>query len=311
MKQDPANDHALFKTATTSGISVQAASSAAQDPLLSLVDAQLMDSMLRPVEMTRWEGQSARRRQDLLVEEEPLEIRVNDLSLVITMRTPGQDDALAVGFLVTEGILRSPDDLYDITQCADPENPQLRNTVTVYLSPERVGEDLLIGRQRYASSSCGLCGRATIEMIRAVAEPFATLPPLSASVIRSLPDRLRAGQRVFERTGGLHAAGLFDRDGNLLFVEEDIGRHNAVDKLVGRALLQGRWPLEDTVMMVSGRAGFEIAQKALTARIPVVCSVSAPSSLAAELASEMGMILIGFLRGETMNIYSGAEYIID
>ncbi len=268
-----------------------------------------MDSMLRQVEMTRREGESARGQNDLLVVEEPLEIRVNDQSLVITMRTPGQDDALAVGFLVTEGILRSPDDLYDITQCADPDTPELRNTVTVYLPPERIGEDQQTGRQRYASSSCGLCGRATIEAIRAIAEPFAPVPSLSAAVIRSLPDRLRAGQRVFERTGGLHAAGLFDREGNLLFVEEDIGRHNAVDKLVGRALLQSRWSLDDTVMMVSGRAGFEIVQKALVARIPAVCSVSAPSTLAADLAREMGMILIGFLRGDTMNIYSGAERI--
>lgn len=270
-----------------------------------------MDSMLRPVGMTRREGESAQRRQDLLVVEEPLEIRANDLSLVTTMRTPGQDDALAVGFLVTEGILRSPDDLYDITQCADPENPDLRNTITVYLPPERIGADLQTGRQRYASSSCGLCGRATIEMVRAAAEPFAPPSPISAAVIRSLPDRLRAGQRVFERTGGLHAAGLFDRYGRLLFVEEDIGRHNAVDKLVGRALLEGRRSLEETMMMVSGRAGFEIVQKALMARIPVVCSVSAPSSLAADLARETGMILIGFLRGDTMNIYSGAEFIVD
>jgi FdhD protein len=265
---------------------------------------------IQSVEVERWNGAAARRDTDALVVEEPLEIRVNEVSLAVTMRTPGQDEALAAGFLATEGIVRSPDDIFDITSCADPQHPDLHNIVTVYVPPERVPTGAPTGRQRYASSSCGLCGKATIEAIRVLAPPIESAPALSRAVLYALPDRLRAEQRVFARTGGLHAAGLFDMEGNPLCVEEDVGRHNTVDKLIGRALLDGRWPLDATILMVSGRAGFEIVQKALVARIPAVCAVSAPSTLAADLARAANMTLIGFLRGDTMNVYAGKERII-
>jgi len=266
--------------------------------------------MLRPVEMERWRGAESRPDTDALVVEEPLEIRVNSLSLAVTMRTPGQDQALAAGFLATEGLVRAPDDILSMAYCLDPEHPELRNIINVYLPPERAPAEAQAGYQRYANSSCGLCGKATIEATRVYAPAIESAPRLSRAVLSTLPDRLRAGQRVFERTGGLHAAGLFDTEGNRLYVEEDVGRHNAVDKLIGRALLDEFWPLQNTVVMVSGRAGFEIVQKALVARVPAVCAVSAPSSLAVDLAREMGMILIGFLRGETMNVYAGGEQIV-
>jgi FdhD protein len=263
------------------------------------------EPMHRPVEVARWAGQDSKQDTDSLAVEEPLEIRLNGASLAVTMRTPGQDEALAVGFLVTEGILNTPADLYDVTRCADPDYPDLRNIVDVYVAPHCIPSDVLTGRQRYAASSCGLCGRASIEEVRKLAAPFGQTPPLTPDILRALPGRMRAAQQVFERTGGLHAAALFDTTGGLLHVEEDIGRHNAVDKVVGRTFIGGAWPAEDRILMASGRAGFEIVQKALIARIPVVCSVSAPSTLAVELACESGMMLVGFLRGETMNVYSG------
>jgi FdhD protein len=248
--------------------------------------------------------------EDELVIEEPLEIRLNDRPLAVTMRTPGQDRVLAVGFLATEGILRGPEDLYDVTHCADPERPVLRNVITVYVAPERCPSDLDAGRQRYAASGCGLCGRASIESVQAAIPPVTSPLRVSASLLSCLPERLREAQPVFRQTGGLHAAGLFDREGRLLFAAEDIGRHNAVDKAVGQAFLGGEWPLRDTILMTSGRAGFEIVQKAAIAGIPAVCSVSAPSSLSVDLARETGMLLVGFLRGERFNVYAGVERIL-
>lgn len=269
------------------------------------------EAMVRLVEIHRCAGDDCRADSDALAVEEPLEIRLNGTSAAITMRSPGADEALAAGFAATEGIVRVPEDIYDITRCAEPEHPDQRNVVTVYLRPELLDAAAATGRQRYATSGCGLCGRASIEAIRSSAPRFAGSPALSRAVLRSLPDRLRAAQPAFEHTGGLHAAGLFEITGAPICVAEDIGRHNAVDKVIGRALLDGRWPLNDTVLMVSGRAGFEIVQKALAARVPAVCSVSAPSSLAAELARESNMILIGFLRGARMNVYAGFERLQD
>jgi FdhD protein len=265
--------------------------------------------MYRQTDVRLWKGGTETEKPDFLVTEEPLEIRVNDLSAAVTMRTPGQDEALAVGFLATESILRSPADLYDVLRCSDPDEPHAGNVVNVHVDPERIPRDQ-DSRQRYANSSCGLCGRATVD------HAIHTLPRLDSdlaiqrSLLTRLPDALRAAQPVFSRTGGNHAAGLFSREGELLFVAEDIGRHNTVDKVVGRAFLSGRWPLTDTLLMVSGRGGFEIVQKSLAVRIPVVCSVSAPSSLAVDLAREAGMILVGFLRGESMNVYAGADRIV-
>lgn len=264
--------------------------------------------MYRGVSVDRWSGVARSADSDFIVVEEPLEVRANDQTIAVTMRTPGQDDALAVGFLVSEGIILEPRDVWDVTLCANADHPDLHNVVTVYVPPDRVPTEE--GRsQRYAVSSCGLCGRAAIEAIARAYPPIASRPALSRSMVCALPDRMRAAQAAFERTGGLHGAGLFATSGELIGVQEDIGRHNAVDKVIGAAVLAGRWPLDDTILMVSGRAGFEIVQKALAARVPAVCSVSAPSSLAAELALSAGMILIGFLRGERMNVYSGGAHV--
>lgn len=261
---------------------------------------------IQTVQVERWNATSTATIEDDIVVEEPLEIRVNEISLAVTMRTPGDDEALAVGFLATEGILRGPTDLFDIARCGDSESePDALNIVTAYVNPERMTSELHAARQRYATSACGLCGKATLESIRTLAPKIKPIAGLKPDVIAVLPDSLRQAQQVFSRTGGLHAAGIFDPEGQLLYSAEDIGRHNAVDKAIGKALLAERWSLEDTILMVSGRAGFEIVQKALMAQIPAVASVSAPSSLAVALAKEHQMTLIGFLRGNAFNIYSG------
>ncbi|MDK1472098.1 formate dehydrogenase accessory sulfurtransferase FdhD [Streptomyces sp. 549] len=249
-------------------------------------------------------------RPDTLVAEEPLEIRLNGRPLAITMRTPGDDFALAAGFLVSEGVLGARDEVAGIAYCAGAtqDGGNSYNVVDVRLADGVPVPDISLERHVYTTSSCGLCGKASLDAVRATARW--TLPhdfprPVTARVLTSLPDRLREAQRVFDRTGGLHAAALFTPDGELVDVREDVGRHNAVDKLVGRALQQGRLPLAGHVLLVSGRASFELAQKAVTAGIPVLAAVSAPSSLAVDLAAETGLTLVGFLRGASMNVYSG------
>ncbi|SEC82469.1 formate dehydrogenase accessory sulfurtransferase FdhD [Streptomyces melanosporofaciens] len=258
-------------------------------------------------------------RPDTLVAEEPLEIRLNGKPLAITMRTPGDDFALAAGFLVSEGVLGRADELANIVYCAGAteDGSNTYNVVDVTLAPGVPVPDITLERNVYTTSSCGLCGKASLDAVRTTARwPLADglgdgadggsspvrIEPETLSV---LPDRLRAAQRVFDRTGGLHAAGLFTPDGELLDLREDVGRHNAVDKLVGRALQQGLLPLSGSVLMVSGRASFELAQKAVMAGIPVLAAVSAPSSLAVDLAAETGLTLVGFLRGTSMNVYAG------
>lgn len=239
--------------------------------------------------------------QDLLAVEEPLEIRLGDRNVAITMRTPGNDEELAAGFLFTEGILR---DRVDVTRISLGE----KNQVTVELRDES-GVDLeRLERHFYVSSSCGVCGKASIQAVEAIGCPVLARnsPRIDAALIHSLPEKLRARQMVFDRTGGLHAAALFDATGGLLNVREDVGRHNAVDKLIGAAFLKGEVPLADHVLMVSGRASFELVQKALMAGIAVMAAVGAPSSLAVELALRYGMTLIGFVRDQRFNIYSGA-----
>lgn len=233
--------------------------------------------------------------QDLLAVEEPLQIRVNERDLSITMRTPGHDRELAAGFLFTEGILKDRADLLSI------ENGE--NSVTLTLAD---GVDPGVARNFYTSSSCGVCGKASIESLRNAA--CSMLSPLRASraVIHGLPAKLRAAQSVFEHTGGLHGAALFDAGGNLEMVREDVGRHNAVDKLIGAAFLDGRVPLDRRMLMLSGRASFELIQKAVMAGIPVVAAVGAPSSLAVQTALRFGMTLLGFVRENRFNIYSGA-----
>ncbi|PWI12215.1 formate dehydrogenase accessory sulfurtransferase FdhD [Streptomyces sp. NWU339] len=254
-------------------------------------------------------------RPDTLVTEEPLEVRLNGKPLAITMRTPGDDFALAVGFLVSEGVLAAGSDLRNVVYCAGAtvDGSNTYNVVDVQTAPGVAIPDITLERNVYTTSSCGLCGKASLDAVRTTTRhPIADSPPLrlTPELLAALPDRLRASQRVFDRTGGLHAAALFDEDGELLDVREDVGRHNAVDKLVGRALQNGNLPLSRTVLMVSGRASFELAQKAVMAGVPVLAAVSAPSSLAVDLAAETGLTLVGFLRGSSMNVYAGEDRIV-
>ncbi|MDQ0407428.1 formate dehydrogenase accessory sulfurtransferase FdhD [Streptomyces sp. NBC_01723] len=251
-------------------------------------------------------------RPDTLVAEEPLEIRLNGKPLAITMRTPGDDFALAAGFLVSEGVLAERGDLQNIVYCAGAtvDGSNTYNVVDVRTSPGVPIPDITLERNVYTTSSCGLCGKASLDAVRTTARwPIADTPPVQVTpeLLADLPDRLRASQRVFDRTGGLHAAALFTEDGELVDVREDVGRHNAVDKLVGRALQNGDLPLSRSVLLVSGRASFELAQKAVMAGIPVLAAVSAPSSLAVDLAAETGLTLVGFLRGSSMNVYAGED----
>ncbi|MGY5134016.1 formate dehydrogenase accessory sulfurtransferase FdhD [Streptomyces nigrescens] len=252
-------------------------------------------------------------RPDTLVAEEPMEIRLGGKPLAITMRTPGDDFALAAGFLVSEGVLASAAELANIVYCAGATGEggsNSYNVVDVRLADGVPVPDITLERNVYTTSSCGLCGKASLDAVRTTARwPLDTSPDtpvrIEPATLSALPDRLRAAQRVFERTGGLHAAALFTTDGELIDIREDVGRHNAVDKIVGRALQQGQLPLSSCVLMVSGRASFELVQKAVMAGIPVLAAVSAPSSLAVDLAVETGLTLVGFLRGTSMNVYAG------
>ncbi|WUH89942.1 formate dehydrogenase accessory sulfurtransferase FdhD [Streptomyces sp. NBC_00433] len=262
----------------------------------------------------RIRGGAVDHRADTLVAEEPLEIRLNGRPLAITMRTPGDDFALATGFLVSEGVLAAADEVANVVYCAGAtaDGANTYNVVDVTLARGVPVPDISLERNVYTSSSCGLCGKASLDAVRTATRlPIAGtgLPRLTPGLLAALPERLREGQAVFERTGGLHAAALFTAGGELLDLKEDVGRHNAVDKLVGRALREGLLPLADRVLMVSGRASFELVQKAVMAGIPVLAAVSAPSSLAVDLARESGLTLVGFLRGDSMNVYAGEDRI--
>jgi FdhD protein len=240
------------------------------------------------------------------VVEEPLEIRLSGRPLSVTMRTPGNDFDLVTGFLHGEGVVRAADDIAAMRYCADTDT---FNIVDVTLAEGVRPPEVSVERSFYTTSACGVCGKTSIDAIRQrtrydVREDTTLFDP---AVLAELPETLRAAQRVFERTGGLHAAGLFDAAGTLLVLREDVGRHNAVDKVVGWALKDKRLPLTGHVLLVSGRASFELTQKALLAGVPALAAVSAPSSLAAELAEEAGMTLVGFLRGPSMNVYTGTE----
>jgi FdhD protein len=261
-------------------------------------------------QVTEWEDGRVRSLQDFLAGEEPLEIRVDGRPLTVTMRTAGHDLELAAGFLLTEGIIGSSDQIAGLRAKA-PENGLRSNVVEVELRDTDFNSADL-QRNFFAASSCGICGKASINAIRArgLTQPNTGFR-LDAEVLCRLPETLRSEQAVFSRTGGLHAAALFDASGQLMALREDIGRHNAVDKIVGWALLQGKLPLSDSVMLVSGRGGFEIVQKALAAGIPILASISAPSSLAVKLARELGLTLIGFLRGKRFVIYSGEFRCLD
>jgi FdhD protein len=251
--------------------------------------------------------------EDFLAVEEPLEIRVGGQSLAITMRTPGHDVDLAAGFLVSEGIISRGDDFAAARHCASADEANTYNVLDVTLAPWVPTPDPSLERAFYTTSSCGMCGKASIEAVRTKSAYNVNDDPLviDAELLASFPDKLRAQQAVFDKTGGLHAAALFDgTTGELLVLREDVGRHNAVDKVVGWALKENRLPLTGTVLMVSGRSSFELTQKASMAGIPFLASVSAPSSLAAELATDAGMTLVGFLRGNSMVIYTGAERVV-
>ena len=249
---------------------------------------------------------------DWLAAEEPLEIRVHGpgqeiTSVSITMRTPGHDHELAVGFLYTEGLLHARAEIIAVTPDSGEQDEQPCNVVTVQLAHSFNAASLQ--RNFYATSSCGICGKASLEQLAVHCTPVAPGPVLARSVLVELPTTLRTAQQLFEQTGGLHACGLFDVTGRLLSLREDVGRHNAVDKLIGQMVLAGKAPLAEQILLVSGRTSFEIMQKAAMAQVPIVCAVSAPSSLAVEIAQRFHMTLIGFLRDQSCNVYTHPERI--
>jgi FdhD protein len=258
---------------------------------------------------------TSRTGPDSVAVEEPLEIRVGPPGrgprrpLAVTMRTPGDDLDLALGFLFTEGVIRCAEDVYTAQLCAGDQQPNTYNVVDVVLAAGVPPPDVDPARNFYTTSSCGVCGKASIDAVRTRsaydlgADPTA----VSAKTLAELPDRLRDGQRAFGLTGGLHAAGLFTVDGDLLCLREDVGRHNAVDKVVGWAVRAGRLPLAGHTLLVSGRASFELTQKAWMAGVPILAAVSAPSTLAVDLATEAGLGLVGFLRGGNMNVYAATH----
>jgi FdhD protein len=258
-------------------------------------------------QVTEWDDGKSHRKEDYLAAEEPLEIRVGDNPLSVTMRTPGHDIELAAGFLFTEGLVQHRAQILALEELESTDADENRgNVLSAKLAPDADYDSDKMRRNFFAASSCGICGKASIDAIRArtlsAPNPDFSLDP---EILIRLPETLRESQAVFGRTGGLHAAALFDAAGNVLVLREDIGRHNAVDKVIGWALLDNRVPLGDTILLVSGRGGFEIVQKAIVAGLPIVASVSAPSSLAVRLAREMGQTLIGFLRGRRFVVYSG------
>ena len=263
-----------------------------------------------------WRGVDHAERIDVLAVEEPLEIRLAGFRVAVTMRTPGHDYDLASGFLFTEGILRSAADIGSIGFCPTDDADSASNIVNINPTDPAIVDPSRWQRNFFTTSSCGICGKASIDSVRQDAPPIRSALRLSAETLYGLDGQLRAEQAVFDRTGGLHAAGLFDAHGQLRAVREDVGRHNAVDKAIGHALrgaeTQGLHPppLHDIVLLVSGRASFEIVQKAWMAGIPVVAAVSAPSSLAVDLARSAGMTLVGFLRSGRFNVYAGAQRII-
>lgn len=255
-------------------------------------------------------GGTVRERPDRLVTEEPMEVRAEGptggvVPIAVTMRTPGNDFELAVGFLLTEGVLTDAGDVASVAYCLEGTGEQQFNIVTV---TTRSAPDLERGGRAFAvSASCGICGAASLDAVERAVPAVAPGPVVDASVLTALPDRLRAEQSVFDATGGLHAAACFDLSGDLVVLREDVGRHNALDKVVGYAALDGRLPLSETVLLVSGRLSFEIVQKAAVAGIPIVCAVSAPSSLAVDAATRLDQTVVGFLRDGRFNVYCGAE----
>ena len=266
-------------------------------------------------QVVRWNLSETTQIEDELVIEEPLEIRVGQQSLIVVMRTPGHDFELAAGFLFTENLIQSEEDIEIIAYCEDANTESdtdnlytgmssFQNIVNVHLKDKLVLEEAGWQRNFHANASCGLCGKMTIDSVKHQVDPLELGGRLNHNVLYQLNNQLRAAQTVFDKTGGLHAAGLFNEKGELLIIREDIGRHNAVDKVIGQALLSDMIPLDNHILMVSGRASFEIVQKALFARIPIVVAVSAASTLAVDLAEEGNITLIGFMRDKRMAVYS-------
>ncbi len=261
------------------------------------------------------ENGEARSRSDRLTREEPLEIRLTSpqQTVAITMRTPGSDFELVAGFLYSEGVVSNKEDIQRISYCVNPQidGSQSYNIVNVTLKEGLIPDLKPLERHFFTSSACGVCGKASIEALKIRKLPsIPTDIKVTPEVIYSLPEQLRSAQGIFQSTGGLHAAALFDSKGRLLKLREDVGRHNAVDKLVGSAFMSGELPLSDRIVMVSGRSSFEILQKSIAATVPIICAVSAPSSLAVSTAKEFGVTLIGFLRGQRFNVYSGWERLL-
>jgi FdhD protein len=295
--------------------------------------SRIPEVAVRPVDVIGVAADGSRTKRDVAAAEEPLQIRLGGSPFVVIMRTPGADRELAAGFLLSEQIVRSSEDIAAIRPCTDDKGEEQTNILNVWLTgeaAERAATRLADRRLVTANSACGICGRKSIDDLMEsarhvswrgpcqvrVGEPDKARPTISRGpticrdVISALPTGLRAAQTGFDESGGLHAAGLFDPDGSLVAVAEDVGRHNAVDKVIGAQTLLNRLPLDDAILFVSGRTSFEIVQKAVVAGIPIVAAVSAPSSLAVDLAHESGTTLIGFVRGSTFNIYAGAERIV-
>jgi FdhD protein len=258
-----------------------------------------------------WIGAQATSGVDTLAREEPLELRIAGVSIAVVMRTPGHDLELARGFALTERIVAHPREIVAVRHCDRVEVPDAEDNVVQLVLADDVHVDLAkLRRHSFASSSCGVCGKASIEQAMACAPALASAATVSIATMRTLPDRLRAGQQIFARTGGLHGAALCDASGTPLVVREDVGRHNAVDKVIGWAAAQRGWPPDDLVLAISGRTSFEIVQKSLAAGIATIVAVSAPTSLAVELASTSGITLIGFVRGDRACVYSNAQRVV-
>ena len=277
-----------------------------------------MSPSVKPVEITKVTAGSSQVKPDLMAVEEPLEIRIGfgpigdrtQKSLSVTMRTPGHDYELATGFLFTEGIIDSYNQVESIKYCEDVGKQEERdNVVRVELKPDVKLDMKKLQRNFYTTSSCGVCGKSSIEAVEVTCARIQDRIKIDKAVVHTLPDKLREAQQIFEHTGGLHAVGLLDLSGKLLLTREDVGRHNAMDKIIGASLFKGEIPLANTIMVVSGRASFELVQKALRAGVPIMAAVGAPSSLAVTLAGDLGMTLMGFVRENSFNVYTGKERI--
>jgi FdhD protein len=263
----------------------------------------------RAVRIVRVTASGAQNLDDVAAVEEPLEVRLHDRPFAVIMRTPGEDRQLTAGFLLAEGVISNADDLGAVEHCRHPDHPKVHNVVNVFLlgpAAARLAEMLEGRRNVLSTSSCGICGRVTIESLQTRATPLQIAATMSTAILQELPSQLRARQPLFDQTGALHAAALFTMEGECMAIAEDVGRHNAVDKVVGQMLLEERLPLTDHVLVVSGRASYEIVQKAWLGGVGMICSVSAPSSLAIDLAQEAGITLVGFARSAGFNVYSHA-----